>query len=77
MSKDKIGIDDFILECWGVDSSGWMFEFYSDQWWEMKAESEDLGSFRAVSRGPLDVENTLVGLLDNIKATKARYDAGF
>lgn len=75
MSKDKIGIDDFILECWRIDDTGWTFRLYSDQWWELKARSDVLGDFRAVTRGPLDVEETLVKLLDQIKAAKAEQDA--
>lgn len=64
---DKIGIDDFILECWSIDDSGWKFVLLSDLWWEIKAESEELGEFRAHSLSHDDVEITLAKLLDQIR----------
>lgn len=65
--EDKIGIDDFILECWAIDESGWKFVLFSDLWWEIKAESEDLGEFRAQSLSHDDVEVTLAKLLDQVR----------
>lgn len=65
--EDKIGIDDFILECWSIDDSGWKFTLFSDLWWEIKAESEELGEFRAHSLYYDDVEVTLAALLDQIR----------
>lgn len=66
MSK-RIGLDDFILECWGIDSSGWTFKLVTDMWWEIKAVSEKLGAFRAVSLDPSQgIEETLGDLLGQI-----------
>lgn len=67
---DKVGIDDFILECWNIDSTGWKFLMMSDLWWEIVAVSEKLGRFKATSECPIEVENTLAGLLEEIKETK-------
>ena len=64
---DKIGIDDFILECWSIDDSGWKFTLFSDLWWEIKAVSDELGEFRAHSLYHDDVEVTLARLLEQIR----------
>jgi len=64
---DTIGIDDFILECWSIDDSGWKFTLFSDLWWEIKAVSDELGEFRAHSLYHDDVEVTLARLLEQIR----------
>lgn len=66
----KIGLSDFILECWGVDSKGWTFETFTDQWWEVRAVSETLGSFRRVALQPMQPEEQLGDMLDEIRQRK-------
>lgn len=67
---DKIGINDFILECWKIDDTGWRFNLFSEGWWDVTAVSEKLGSFRNTSIGLSDVEETLAELLREIKHVK-------
>jgi hypothetical protein len=67
---EKVGIDDFILKCWGVDDTGWKFTLVSDLFWEITAVSDSLGTFRATSWNSFDVEETLDKLLTQIEKAK-------
>lgn len=72
---NTIGLDDFILECWGIDE-GWTFSLISmENWWELKAVSERLGQFKVVTPGAFNVEKELATMLETIKKTKKEYNA--
>jgi hypothetical protein len=67
---DKVGINDFILKCWGIDDTGWKFSLFSEGWWDITAVSDSLGEFRIISTHSGDVEETLAELLREIKKAK-------
>lgn len=71
---NTVGLDNFILECWGIDD-GWTFSLISgDMWWELKATSERLGEFKIVTPGAFNVEKELATMLELIKKEKEQYN---
>lgn len=71
---NTVGLDNFILECWGIDD-GWTFSLISeDMWWELKATSERLGEFKIVTPGAFNVEKELATMLELIKKKREHYN---
>lgn len=67
---NNIGLDNFIFKCWEIDED-WKFSLIeTEDWWEIRASSKNLGAFRGVSPGRFDIRGSLDKLLKDIKTKK-------
>ena len=67
---NNVGLDNFIFKCWEIDED-WKFSLIeTEDWWEIRASSKHLGTFRGVSPGRFDIQGSLDKLLKDIKTKK-------